>query len=195
MQYRKILYRLIDIILIYAYFNASWWPKAVVCVCLQKAKLLLIYIKQLNINQSQYLSPILNSLHKKLMIKSFDWGINYQYAINNVACLKSILPYDVVFCCAATVLLLVVVAVVVVEVTVVVDGAGVVNTVLTGPEVMVYVLVNTLFTSTLLLMSRVQRSGHVWEGMVAMHRFTVHWTYICTAQNTQVNVWRELENI
>lgn len=59
-----------------------------------------------------------------------------------------------------------------------VAGVGAVTTRLTGPERTVYVPVSKLLTVTLGLRERVQRSGHLSEGEVAMQRFTVHSTYI-----------------
>lgn len=53
---------------------------------------------------------------------------------------------------------------------------------LTGPERIEYVLVNTLSTSMLELLELPHRSGHVSEDLVAMHRLSLHSTYIIVSE-------------
>lgn len=77
----------------------------------------------------------------------------------------------------------------------VVFGAGVVTTRLTGPERTVNDLVNTLPIRSLCSFDRVHRLGHFSEGMVAMHRLSVHWTYICKEKQPQLTVRANNENI
>lgn len=61
---------------------------------------------------------------------------------------------------------------------VVVLGTAVVTARLTGPDLTVYMLENILPTRVGELPSRVHRLGQALEGMVVMHRFTLHSTYI-----------------